>query len=68
MARKSFSLVAFRNLVVNVRMGWLGGGWGWEGKSSSVVGETWVALLLFRASSRLRTWLVGVQQTRHFWC
>ncbi len=54
--------------MVKVRMRWLGGGGFSVGQSSSVVGGTWVASLSVRASSRLRTWLVGVQQTRHPWC
>ena len=35
MLRKSFFLIAFRNLLVNALMRWLGGRWG---GSSSVVG------------------------------
>ena len=63
----SFFWMATWNAAVRSRIKWLGGG----GGSLAVVeesGEVGGPSLLFRAVSRLRTWLIGVQQIMHSCC
>ena len=58
-----FVWITFWSAEVRSRMGWSAVGRGrW-----TLIGEVWVASLLLSASSRLRTWLVGVQQIMHPW-
>ena len=57
-----FVWITFWSAEVRSRMGWSAVGRGrW-----TLIGEVWVASLLLSASSRLRTWLVGVQQIMHW--
>ena len=63
----SFFWMAAYNAAVRSRIKWLGGG----GGSLAVVeesGEVGGSSLLFRAASRLRTWLIVVQQIMHSCC
>ena len=63
----SFFWIAALNTAVRSRIKWLGGG----GGGLAVVedgGEVSGPLLLSRAASRLRTWLVGVQKIMHSCC